>query len=109
MSLAVAASGSTSISTSVVTLNSGSFTTSGVYQLRLNLTPLANGDEFEVKVLTKTVTGGAEAVYGTYRFLHAQGPKTWDHIPIASPYSISFTVQKIAGTDRTIEWLIITL
>lgn len=108
MALAVADAGSQASTASAVAIGAQQ-TASGVYVLSLNLTPMVNGDEIEIVAQTKVVTGGSEAVYATYRFLHAQGPKVWQTVPIASPYAITFTIKRIAGSDRTYEYAILSL
>lgn len=109
MALVDAAHGSVTTDGTVQTLNSASFTTSGVYVLGVDLTLMVNADEVEIIVSTKVLTGGSEAVYSRHRFLHAQGPKVWQTVPLLSPYSISFTVQRVAGTDHAYPWAVYTL
>lgn len=81
-------------------------TDDGVYQLFLDFNNVAAGDIFQVKVYEKVVAGGnADIVY----IDNVTGPLDSPHY--ASPSLIllhgwEFSLVKVTGTDRVIEWSI---
>lgn len=81
-------------------------TNSGLYQLFLDLSALAAGDEFELKVYEKILTGGTQRLLYSQQFIGAQG---FPHSPspaLMLKWGWEMTMKKIAGTDRTIAWSI---
>jgi hypothetical protein len=111
MAISEAFSNSATISTTERFLASNSTsatyqTTDGVYQLWLDLSALAVGDIFQVKVYEKVASAGTARVV---MIDNVTGPLDSPHY--VSPTLIllhgwEYSLVKIAGTDRAIPWSI---
>jgi hypothetical protein len=104
---------SASISTTEysLTLNStsgvpASQTADGYIQIWLDLNALASGDDYELKVYEKVQSAGSQRIVYVKRFIGAQSPPHWISIPFSVMHGWDVTLDKIAGTDRTIAWSI---
>jgi len=98
----------TSTSTTELSITGGSSsiqaqTTDGFYQLWLDLSAMAKGDEFEVRILEKVEgTGGTQREVFSQRFTDVQSHLWFSPIlPLINGWDM--TLKKIAGSDRTIE------
>jgi hypothetical protein len=122
MALSVKASGTqTAVIGTEHTLNAGAFTDAGVYVLTVDTRAMVNGDELELRAYVKTLTGDAQGylVYGaTYAQQQgdaaapgseAYGETVKASIPIASAYSVTFTLTQTVGTGRDFPWRVDTL
>ena len=113
MALSEAYTNSTTISTTEYSLpNAGSYssangiTTDGIYQVMLDLSALAAGDEFELKVYEKVASGGTQRMVYVKYF---QGAQTTPHSVTPSLILLhgwDVTLKKMSGTDRSIAWSI---
>lgn len=80
-------------------------TTTGVYELWLDLNAMALGDRFEVKLYEKVSSGGTQRLVDTW-------PISGDITPHRRIYlgmllhGWDVTIKKLLGTDRLIEWSI---
>lgn len=83
-------------------------TTDCICQLFLDLSALAAGDEYLLKLYEKVDTTNAVVVYQA-RFLGAQGEPGWCSPSFFLANGYEFSLDKIAGTDRTIEWSLRTV
>ncbi len=103
------------------TLNAGAFTASGMYLLTVDTRNMVNIDEVELRAYVKTLAGDAQE-YLLYSATYAQqqgdsaapgssayGETVKVSIPIASPYSVAFTLKQTAGTSRDFPWRVDTL
>jgi hypothetical protein len=111
---ASAANGSqTTSGTTEHTLNSAAFTTAATYVLNLDLNPLAAGttpDILRVRIYTKVLTGSTERT--SYDVSYQGGLVTEPNVfsvPIPTLYSVKFTITMLQGSNRTIDWSVITL
>lgn len=81
-------------------------TADGIYEALINLSPLAAGDAYRVRVYEKCVGAGAGAL------LHDRVYSTAQAEPLLALqlgmllHGWDVTVEKIYGTTRTIEWSI---
>ena len=110
MAIAELYSGSATISTTEISLVSGtsslqSDATDGIYQVFLDLNALANGDVFELKVKEKVRSADTQRVVYIIPIAQAQTGQP----NLASPSLIlmhgwDVTLIKISGTDRAISW-----
>lgn len=80
-------------------------TTDGVYQIFIDPTNLLAGDEYWIRVYEKVTSGGSKLNIYTSVLEGAQST------PFVTPSLIllhgwDVTVQKVAGTDRSISWSI---
>lgn len=108
MALTVVDANITTTNGSEQTLGGASVTTADFYVLMLDLTNLANGDKLRVRIKTKAASAGSELVAFDVTYAHAQGEPLKFSPPIPNPYSASFTMQLVAGTNRSIPWAILT-
>ena len=82
-------------------------TASGVYQVFVDLSAMAAGDEFELKVYEKISGSGS-----TQRLVYVKNFLGSCAMPLQVTPSLilihgwDVTLKKIAGTDRSIEWSI---
>ena len=80
-------------------------TTSGVYQVYIDFANMAAGDEYNVEIKEKVVSGGTQrSIYSA----QLEGAQT---SPFVTPTLIlmhgwDVTVNKVAGTDRSVSWSI---
>jgi hypothetical protein len=78
----------------------------GVYQLFLDLSALVAGDEYELKVYEKVSSAGTQRLVESFRFAGVQGSPHTVLPSLILMHGWDFTLQKIAGTDRSIGWSI---
>lgn len=103
-------SAGTTISTTEISLVSATSTlqaiaTDGIYQVWVNCSTLAQGDEFLVKIKEKVIAGSTQRV--AYAKTLAGGPQSqiyWVSPSLMLINGWDVTLTKIAGTDRSIEW-----
>jgi hypothetical protein len=84
-------------------------TSAGTYVLQVNTSNMVAGDELELRVKVKTLTGGSEALAFIASYSHAQAEPVKLSIPVISLYSLTCTLKQTAGTSRNFEWNIISL
>lgn len=78
----------------------------GVYQVFLDLVNLADGDVFRFKAFEE-IDGTNQRVFWSVDFANAQGTEDgWVSPSFILLHGWTFTLTKIAGTDRTILWSI---
>lgn len=81
-------------------------TTDGVFQVWLDLSALTITEEYELKVYEKVQSGGTKREVFKANYF---GPISPAHFPLPSlvlMHGWDVTLDKIAGTDRTIGWSI---
>lgn len=107
MALASIASGTTTTDGTEQTLATD--TTGKVYVLCADLSAMANGDEMELRLKTKILTGGTsrEVYYAAFRNAQAQ-PQVYSP-PVPADIEIVATLKKVAGTNRAIPWKLLSL
>lgn len=111
MAISEAFSGSETVSTtehSLTTDTSGPDveTSDGVYQCFLDLSALAAGDEFEFKVYEKVISSSTQRLAYSVMFKGAQAAPVWASPSLILLHGWDMTLDKIAGTDRNIDWSI---
>lgn len=105
-------SGSATISTTEISLVSGtsttqSITTDGIYQVFLDLNALANGDVFELRVKEKVRSSDTQRIVFLMSFANAQTSQPNAATPsLILMHGWDITIIKISGTDRAIPWSI---
>ncbi len=105
-------SGSATISTTEISLVSGtsttqSITTDGIYQVFLDLNALANGDVFELCVKEKVRSSDTQRIVFLMSFANAQTSQPNAATPsLILMHGWDITIIKISGTDRAIPWSI---
>lgn len=108
MALSEAYTFNTSVSVTELSITGGTssiqaITDAGVYQLFLDLSPMAAGDVFEIKLYEKVRSASTQRVCQTWTVAHAQGDPNWVSDSFLLLNGWDFTIKKLSGTDRTIE------
>lgn len=113
MALTEEYAGSLSVSTTELSLVSGTSTLqsvadAGVFQVFLDLSALANGDVFEVRIYEKVRSASTKRVVSTFVFTDAQGTDNANAVlpPLHLVHGWDVTVLRTAGSDRTLEYSI---
>jgi hypothetical protein len=111
MAISEAFSGTASISTTEYSLPNASTTLTprtedGIYQLFLDLSALVAGDEYELKLYEKCRSGDTQRVVERWSFTGAQSLPLFASPSLILLHGWDMTLDKIAGTDRTILWSI---
>lgn len=111
MAISEAYSGSETVSTTEWSLTTDTAgpdtdTIDGVYQCFLDLSALAAGDEFEFKVYEKVLSASTQRLVYSCVFKGAQAAPNWASPSLILLHGWDMTLDKIAGTDRNIDWSI---
>lgn len=112
MAIAEAFSGTATISTTEWDLPSNtSFvadvqTGDGVYQCLLDMSALASTDEFVLSLYEKVVAAGSQRLVESWTFSGPQGAPHFVTPAVILLHGWAYTLQKTAGTDRSITWSI---
>jgi len=89
---------------------------SGIYILYVNLRNVADGDQFALRAYLKLLTGDAQSYMlwedvitnsqgdGADVGASALGDVLYKFPPIESPYLVTWTLKKLAGTNRDFPW-----
>lgn len=85
-------------------------TTDGVYQLWLDLNALAAGDFFELKIYEKVLSGSTQRLVQRVVFngLTTAAEPVWVSPALIMVHGWDFSLKKLSGTDRSIDWSIRT-
>lgn len=81
-------------------------TDAGFYQVLLDLNALAFGDEFLLKVYEKVLSGGTQRLAMSATLFGGMVPKIYTLPLLGLLNGWDVTLDKIAGTNRSIEWSI---
>lgn len=81
-------------------------TEAGVLQLWLDLNALASGDQYRLRLYRKATSGGTLRVAEVWDFIGAPATPIFGSETFIVRHGWDFTLQKIAGTDRSILWSI---
>lgn len=83
-------------------------TDAGVYQLLVDVNAMVDGDELELRIDIKVLTGSTARTVFYATLAHEQGVDANVIVspPIPSIYSIAFTLLQDAGTGRAYDWAI---
>lgn len=109
MALATHATGS--ITTTAAEQTIGSALTSGkTAYLDLDAANMVAGDEVHIIAYTKVLTGSTARVYRRWVLRDAQGSEpNYQSPPIGARFSLEFKIIRIAGTDRSFDYTIVTI
>ena len=89
------------------TTSLGSQTTDGVYQVFLDLNALADADTFRFSAYEKVGSGSTQRRFFSQEISNAQGTEdNWVSPSFILIHGWTFTLQKVSGTDRSIDWSI---
>jgi hypothetical protein len=84
----------------------GAVTDDGVYQCFLDLNALLKGDVFAFRVYEKVGSASTQRVVFEVRFANAQSEPVWVSPSLILIHGWTMSLNKISGTDRTIDWSI---
>lgn len=79
-------------------------TTECYCQTWLDLNALAAGDQFQLTVYEKCISGGTQRVFDQITFSGAQGSPGFVYPVLHLRNGWDITLKKLAGTDRVIPW-----
>lgn len=84
-------------------------TTNKTFVLVGDTAAMVNGDELELRVKTKVLTGGVlrQAYLGTYRNFQASPVKL--SVPLPSDIEFVATLKQTAGTGRSFPWKVLSI
>lgn len=111
MAITEAFSGSETVSTTEHSLTTDTAgpdaeTSDGIFQCFLDLNALAAGDQFDFKVYEKVLSGSTQRLVYYATFANAQATPVWTSPALILLHGWDMTLDKIAGTDRNIDWSI---
>lgn len=100
---------SASISTTEYSLPAASTTLAAqtdtcMAQVMVNVLAMAAGDSFIIRLYEKVIAAGAQKLVDSWRLQYPQDFLLLPGIILHNGWDI--TIQKVAGTDRTVEWSI---
>ena len=107
-------SGTSTIGTTEWSLSNNSSTiaaqtTKVTAQPWVDTTNIALGDEFELRLYEKVKSGGTQRLAGKWSIAGAQSEPAWTGPALMVGNGWDWTLKKIGGTDRSIDWEIRTL
>jgi hypothetical protein len=79
-------------------------TDDGAYQVFLDLNAMASGDTFVVRLYEKVYSAGTRRVAQSWTLTGAQSDPIWVSPCVLLMHGWDFSIQKTAGTDRSIAW-----
>lgn len=111
MAISEAFAGSASISTTEYDLPTASTvvtpqTSDGIFQLFLDLNALTAGDEYQLRVYEKTRSSSTQRLVDETLLVGIQPEPVFVTPALLLLHGWTYTLKKLAGTDRTIEWSI---
>jgi len=103
------AENSASISTTEYSLPNNSTTLTPqtddcILQIWLDVNAMAAGDEYQIRLYEKVQGGGTQRIAWQSNLVGAQSPPLWVSPSFILGNGWDVTMDKIAGTDRTIVW-----
>ena len=107
MAISEAYSGSASYGTSETTLNTTTpETTDGIYQLFVDVSAMAAGDIYVFRIKEKARSGDTQRLLFAFTLSHAQLEPLWCSPALILMHGWDMTIQRSAGSDRTLNWSI---
>ncbi len=109
LNVAYATGSSVTVSTTAISLINGTTTIAsatdvGVYQVALDVSAMAAGDQYEVYQYEKAISGGTQR---TNSLGVLTGAQAWPLLVLGSFFlgvGWDFGIKKLAGTDRAFSW-----
>jgi len=81
-------------------------TVDGIYQLWLDLSAMLAGDEYRIRVYERISSAGTTRVAMEWVVAGVQAEPMYVTPSLILLHGWEFSLQKLAGTDRTLEWSI---
>ncbi len=108
MAVAVVASGTQSAT--VTTEHSLATSTTGkTYVLAVNTANMVNGDELELRIYTKVLSGSTKQLAYFAAYAHVQGIPNKYSVPVPANQYCEVSLKQSAGTSRNFEWTLLSL
>ena len=108
MTIAVVASG-TQTATISTEHSLATDTTGKTYVLVVDTNAMVNGDELELRIKTKVLTGGTVRLAYIAGYAHIQSAPNKYSVPIPAKWSCEATLKQTAGTGRAFPWELLSL
>lgn len=77
--------------------------------LTVDLSAMVNGDEVELRIKTKVLSGGTSREFWYSVYAHVQGQPNIITDPVTSDIEIVATLKQTTGTGRSFPWKLISL
>lgn len=84
-------------------------TTAKTRVLTVDLSNLVAGDQVELRVKKKVLTGGSAVLAAYAAFAGPVNTVVADSVPVICPYGATLTLKQTAGTSRNFDWTVTTL
>ena len=81
-------------------------TDAGTYVLMVDTNAMVLGDELELRLKTKILSGGTTREFLVATYAHVQGQPIKASIPVVSTQEAVFTLKQTAGTGRSFPWAV---
>jgi hypothetical protein len=108
MAISVIASGTQAATVS--TEHSLSTSTTGkTYVFVVNTANMVNGDELELRIYTKVLTGSTKQLAYLAAYAHVQTAPNKYSVPVPANWSCEVSLKQSAGTSRNFEWALLSL
>lgn len=113
MAISEAVSGSETVSTTEWSLATDTSydtgdaqTTDGVYQVFIDFNALAAGDQYQIRLYEKVIAASTQRIAEEWTVTGPTSSPIWVSPSFILLHGWDFTLDKIAGTDRAIDWSI---
>jgi hypothetical protein len=84
-------------------------TTNKTYIFVIDTNAMLNGDQIEIRCKTKTRSGDTSRVAYYVTYANVQGEPQKYSEPIPANIELIVTLKRVAGTDRTYNWALLSL
>jgi hypothetical protein len=84
-------------------------TTGKTYVLSVDLTNMVNGDELELRIYTKALTGSTKHLAYFATFAHVQTAPNVFSVPVPALFYCEASLKQTAGTSRNFDWNLLSL
>lgn len=111
MAISEAYSGSETVSTTEWSLTTDTAgpdadTADGIYQVFIDFNALAAGDQYQVRVYEKVLSSSTQRIVDEWTINGPLSAPVWVSPTLILLHGWDVTIDKIAGTDRAIDWSI---
>jgi len=83
--------------------------TEGVFVLNIDTTNMVGGDDLEITVETKVLTGGTSRQVYSAMYSNAQSDAIKISVPVSSMFEYVAKINQVSGTARSYAWSILGL
>ena len=108
MAIAVVSSG-TQTATISTEHSLATSTTGKTYVLAVNTANMVNGDELELRIYTKVLSGSTKQLAYYAAYAHTQGIPNKYSVPVPANQYCEASLKQTAGTGRSYEWALLSI